>query len=237
MIGIIGKGRLGEEVARLFEDSKTPYFGTKTSSSDTAIIFNINSPFPLPEKIKQAHSLIINIPPSRIESLEIFKKFIQLVEDKYIIFVSSTSVYEGLVGYQDEDSKCLPTSARGRNILFLESIIKDLKSYCIIRPAGLYDHENHPGKILSGKKDIQGGNDYINLVSRAEVAKIIFDALRNKKYKMINAVNNSHPLKKDYYTEYCKKMNLILPEFLDSHLNSKIIKTKYEEFEINSELP
>ena len=198
--------------------------------------FDINADA-VPGDISNADIVLLNLPPSKITSEEHFDSFLNQLSHKEIIFISSTSVY-GNQGDVDETTLPLPETENGKRLLNWEQKIQNLfKRYQIIRSAGQYGGERHPGKFLSGREDIQGGMDIINLISQKDLIDIIIKAMGLKESSIINAVNTHHPVKKDFYTKYCIHNHLPLPHFkTEVSTNSKKITTKYKEFEISTNL-
>jgi len=187
--------------------------------------------------ISDSDIIILNIPPSKITNDDNFLKLIKENVAKKIIFISSTSVY-GMQGSVNELTEPLPLTKSGIRLLEWENyILKNVPSYQIIRSAGQIGPNRHPAYSLSGRKDITGGNQYINLISQKDLLDIITKSINSDKSRIINASNTNHPIKKVYYTQYCKDINLPLPTFNEENvIEYKKINTIHKEFEINTTL-
>lgn len=191
----------------------------------------------LPREIKSSSTIILNLPPSQIKNPTHLKRFLENVGEKRVIFISSTSVY-GDQGEVNEDSLPLPLNQRGKLMLNFESIVKEkCENYLIIRSAGQFGKGRHPGISLSGKRDLKGGEQPINMVSRDDLISLILKSIDDMDRKVINAVNTNHPKKREFYTEYCLEQSLEVPHFRNEEVKeSKIVSTIYKDYEINSKL-
>lgn len=187
--------------------------------------------------ILQSDIVIFNIPPSKIVDDAQLIRFIKKIAHKKLIFISSTSVY-GHQGSVNEKTKPIPETINGKRLLKWEQAIQEqVAHYQIIRSAGQFGPGRHPGKSLSGRTDLSGGNQFINLISQVDLLDIIDLSLQDTNSKIINAVNTHHPLKKDYYQGYCELHKLVIPHFSEEqNLNSKKVNTIYKDFEMNSDL-
>ncbi len=233
MIAIIGAGKLGKLIANELEQ-RHEYYSTNTTGHDGYKKFDINSDsfttLPL------ASTYIINIPPSKI-NFDSFIKNVKSIKHAKIIFISSTSVYGDFEGIVDELTKPNPKSQSANKLVRIENILLTQKESLIIRPAGLYDKDSHPGFHLSGKDNIKNYNHPVNLISREDVASAIVRLL-NTEIQLINLVNVNHPKKQSYYTEFCRSRGLDTPRFsLTTNGRGKEVKTKYVDFQFNSPLP
>jgi len=190
-----------------------------------------------PKEILESNIIILNLPPSKMGTIDIFCRFIDNIHEKDIIFISSTSVY-GKQGKVDENTHPIPETENGKFLLECEKyIINNVKNYKIIRPAGLYGEDRHPARYLSGKEGVKGQNLPINLVSRNDLIDLIIRTMKTQKPIIINAVNVNHPQKKYFYSLVCERLNIPNPYF--DNINAppnKIIKTKHTHFEINTPL-
>ena len=213
MIAVIGAGLTGKKVLDILKKKKTPAFGTSTSDP-TFKIFDINQ-----SQLPEATHYIFCLPPSRYEINTILEK-LKLIKEKRIIFISSTSVFKNTGEVIFEDSERIETTDNTKKLIAIENQLLSYRNATIIRPAGLYCERSHPGKYLSGKRNIKNSNHRINLVSRNFVAEKIVEVIKKSDIKSVNLVNINHPLKEEYYNSYCKRNSLPLIEF-DSKSNSK----------------
>lgn len=236
-IVILSLGWLG---LSLYRKLSTDYqvagaYHTSPKDVDQQFQFDINLEGDYRE-INEADIIFFNIPPSKINSLEVFESFLKKYSRQRIVFISSTSVY-GMQGVVDESTKELPESENGKFLLECEQLLMN-RSSVIIRPAGLYGGERHPGKMLSGKIRGIGSKDVINLIDRDNLVSIIEETIENSDNKIINAVNANHPLKKDFYLDYCQKMKLVPPQFEVDEQNTsfKQVDTMISKYKITTDL-
>lgn len=237
-IGIISLGWLGLSLYEFLNNKNFKTIGTYHSSKknvDYQIKYDFNHQ-DIPKELLDLETIFFNLPPSSINSLKNFTHFIQQLNHQKLIFISSTSVY-GDQGNVDERTVLKANSKNGEFLSECETIITNhLKDFSIIRPGGLYGKDRHPGKYLSGKKDISGGNHPINLTGLDDLLEVIQKVLNNP-VPILNAVNTNHPAKKEYYQSYCQKMGLDLPSFCDDENQSKIVSSIYSNYSFDTQLP
>ena len=239
-IAIVSLGWLGSSIYDFWETKGHQVYGTYFSKSKNKVNegrydFNHQK---VPSEVKDADLILFNLPPSKIDSVDQYKAFLEEKGAGSIIFISSTSVY-GNQTHIDEDTPAEPTSANGQLLLELEDLtLNQSEDKIAIRPAGLIGGERHPGKYLSGRTSNSHPEQRVNLIERQDLINIINQTLDDKSIRVINAVNTHHPKKREYYSQYCSKNGLPLPEFKESQqLNDKVVNTKYERFKVLSKLP
>ncbi len=198
--------------------------------------YDINESSELPKKIKDADVVFFNLPPSKIHNIKKLKSFLDEIQDKELIFISSTSVY-GQEGTYNEDDLPVPESKNGKFLVDIEKYITDkFKKYNIIRPGGLYGEDRHPAKYLSGKDVSYSQKEVVNLISDRDLLKIIKMSMTVNN-KIINAVNSNHPSKRECYRKSAEKLGISPPNFSDKKdAIKRIINTKYEDFKISTSL-
>jgi hypothetical protein len=238
-ISIIALGWLGEKLYDHLELNGHDVLGTyntKKRNKNNQIQFNFKDKI-VPNEIILSEIIIFNLTPSSINHIDLFQSFIAKTAAK-IIFVSSTSVY-GQLGVVNEDDIPLPKTSNGKLLLECEKVLLERGNSVIIRPGGLYGGERHPGNFLSGKKEIRDPNAHINLTSRDDLINIIDKVLLSPSPRVINAVNTNHPIKSEYYIQYCEKNDLAHPSFLisEEEEKNKTVNTKFKDFRVSSPLP
>lgn len=239
-IAIVPLGWLGSSLLKsLKEDGHEvagSYFSKKRDDHDS-FFFDINDDNSNPIELDEADTIILNIPPSHVEDNKKVFSFIDKYTDKKILFVSSTSVY-GLQGHVDEGTQPSPEGKNGELLLEIENYLhKNHPDFVIIRSAGQFGGERHPGKYLSGRQNLTGANLPINLVSQHDLNRIIKLALLEDEIRVINAVNSNHPQKINYYTKFCEDNSLALPEYSEVlQVSYKVVDTRFDKYRINSPL-
>jgi nucleoside-diphosphate-sugar epimerase len=203
IVSICGLGYLGLPLARLLTQHGHLVSGTTTTPEKLKNFPRtelLRSPALPSGSITDCDVLIINIPPG-VDQLSWLKSW-DLTKTKKILFVSSTSA--------------LHTS--GRNSEVLRSEEDWIKSgnipWIILRPGGLLGHGRHPGKILAGRSDIKGGKAPVNLIHADDVIGFILTIINeNIKGECFDLVSDEHHTKEEFYSEFCRRMKLPLPEF------------------------
>lgn len=202
-ISICGLGYIGLPLAKLLKASGHEVHGTTTTLEKLVNFPNsqiLRSPAIPSADILNCDVLVLNIPPSE-DQLAWFKNW-NLSKVKKIIFVSSTSA--------------LHTQGRNSEVLRSEEAwIKSLSiPWVIVRPGGLLGHGRHPGRSLSGKTGIKGGKSPVNLIHADDVngfiSTVIEEKITNESFEL---VSDEHHTKEEFYSEYCRRMNLPLPQF------------------------
>lgn len=239
-VSIISLGWLGQELYKNLEKQGYKVFGTyhnspKGFSNELQYDFNNDD---IPPEVLNSDFIVFNLPPSKITNIERLDFFIKRLSNQKLIFISSTSVY-GSQGNVDESTPPKPETKNGIFLFESEELIKKcMKSYFIIRSAGQIGGDRHPGRFLSGRKNLDGGKSLVNLVSRIDLIEIINKVILKNENIIVNAVNSSHPTKKDYYTKYCEDNKLPIPHYHDADQGSenKVISTRYNEFFVSTKL-
>ncbi|MFU2075482.1 SDR family NAD(P)-dependent oxidoreductase [Gallibacterium anatis] len=237
-VSIVGLGWLGFPLGRYLQSLGWPVKGSKRTHEGTEhmrlqriecyqleLTPAINADPDDLEALLNVDSLIINIPPSEyffdlnnyILSVENLLTEALLHNVQHIIFISSTSVYPMISGVFDEDYIQKPTSDVGKALLEIEQRLWDLQDIDvdIIRFAGLVGEDRHPVYHLSGKENIQGAHQTVNLVHLTDCIRAIQLLLETPAHhRRYNLAAPIHPLKQDFYTKMAEKLSLPVPHFL-----------------------
>ncbi len=227
-ISIIGLGWFGEALAQKLQ-GKFEVAGT-TRSLEKIQSFaqqdidaeQLNTDLAPSLNMLSSDVIILNIPPfqNQLDWLKTWK----WQPGTHVVFISSTSVYGNLAGTVDESTIPEPDTENAKVLVAEENFISHFPFYTIIRFGGLIGANRHPGKILSGRKNVQGGNLPVNLIHLNDCVNFVELVIEQKlKGETFNLVNPEHPTRRDYYQGYCLKHNLPLPEFVDSSEEGKII--------------
>lgn len=267
VIGVLGCGWLGLPLAKKLLDLGYKVKGTTTSTKklenlkksgiDPYLIQVTENEIegPIPTFLESLDILIINIPPrlrgkgtkeNYVRKVELLIKELEKAQVPKVIFISSTSVYSDEQGDVNEDTVPLPTSESGKQLLESEKQVRDSSEFesTIIRFGGLIGPDRHPVTMLSGRKNLSGGNAPTNLIHLDDCIGIITTIIEKNGWgERINGVYPEHPIKREYYTQMALKKNIQPPEYQEN--NSKIHKkistcnlflTKYYRF-LTSILP
>jgi nucleoside-diphosphate-sugar epimerase len=218
-ISILGLGWFGSKLAEKLSGSYLVMGSTRSLEKKKAFLTKgikaeILSPEEkLPLDLFKADIIVINIPPF-INQMEWFKSW-PIEKKTHVIFISSTSVYGEIEGTVDEKTPTQPDTGNAKYLLEEEKWIATFENYTIIRFGGLIGADRHPGKYLSGRKDIQGGNQSVNLIHLDDAVGFTQVVIEKKLIsETFNLVHAEHPSRETYYRNYCKANNLPLPEFI-----------------------
>lgn len=227
-ISIIGLGWFGSSLAEALKDTHTIVGSTRSEEKvreflrlgiKAEVLTTTRTPSPL---LMDADVIVLNIPPF-IDQVGWFKSW-QWRPETHVIFISSTSVYGQEEGTLAESDPALPESANGHILVEEEDWIKTLPAYTIIRFGGLVGPTRHPGKFLSGRKELSGGNQPVNLIHQEDTVgftKLVIE--KRLTQETFNLVSPDHPTRRDYYGGYCAENKLPLPEFKDALVPGKTI--------------
>jgi hypothetical protein len=98
----------------------------------------------------------------------------------------------------------------------------------IVRFAGLIGGSRHPGRFFRGGKLVKNPDANVNLIHRDDCINILDRIVANGLWgETFNACADSHPSKREFYTQAAKMVGAPLPEFEDSGDHSfKIIDNR-----------
>ncbi len=203
-ISILGLGYVGLPLALALRKRGHEVSGSTTTPEKLPLLkaqgvsaFLLKSP-ELPSLATDV--LILNIPPSPGQ-LEWFMNW-DLSQTKKILFVSSTSVHR--------------TDGISSELLRKEEdwVKRTGIDYVIVRPGGLLGMGRHPGKSLSGRKEIKGRLHPVNLIHGEDVVgfleTVVTKDLRNESFDL---VSDEHHTREEFYSDFCRRNSLPLPEF------------------------
>ncbi len=208
-ISVISCGWYGTPLAQSLLQDGHEVFGTtrseekKKSLTEVGVNAHILETSHLPhEEVLNADIIILNLPPFK-DLLQWLKSWNWNLKTK-IIFISSTSVY-----------------SKHSDLLEIENWIQShFSSRVILRFGGLIGHDRHPGKVLSGRKEIKGPLHPVNLIHRDDCigfTKCIIE--KNITNEIFDVVSDEHSLRSEFYTEYCLRKKIAKPEFDETDLS------------------
>ncbi|WP_296386627.1 NAD(P)H-binding protein [Winogradskyella sp.] len=237
-ISVIGSGWLGFPLAKYLISEGFIVKGSTTSNDKLALLkkhhidgylvhlneTEISGNYA--DFLNDSEIVIINIPPglrrhpNKNHTNEI-RHLVSAIEDhniKNVLYVSSTSVFNDETHFPEIDDSTIAntTSRNGKQLIEIEQMLQNNSKFntIILRFGGLFDEERHPAIFLSGRKNITNPDAPINLIHKEDCIQIITTIIKNKIWNVsINAVHPNHPNKKTYYSAYCKRQNIPLPEF------------------------
>ncbi len=213
---IIGLGWLGESLAQRLKENNIHYWGTHKLSFD----------FTKDDLPATSHDILfLNTPPLKNLAASDYLKKISNSKAQRIIFISSTSVFGESHTDVDESTPPIPDTDSGKWLWEMEQALR--KHYgeklLVVRPGGLIGGERHPARHLSGRKELAGGRDCINLVHRTDLISLILAA--PKEQTLLHAVSSHHPTRAEYYALWCERLNLAAPEFIDESVSKRRVNS------------
>lgn len=239
-IAIFGCGWLGKPLATaLVADDWNVRASTRSSEIPPGVLpFHIDlrtdsSPADFGD-LFAADIAIIAFPPGRTPDVEtrlpaqvaILAAAIAESAIRKVIFCSSTSVYPSCNQHIDESCELPPDKPSGRALLAAESALRTSQPFdcTVLRLAGLIGPGRCPGTFLAGKNDVRGGDCPVNLIHQADVIDIVRSVIARDAWgQLFNCVADTHPLRRDYYTQAAHALGLKPPNFCDEPSPWKII--------------
>lgn len=190
------------------------------------------------DRFFESDILVVNFPPERRDDIVDFhtaqiRSLIARVEKspvKNVIFVSSTSVYPELGRDVFEDEKTPPEKASGKALVIAERLLLTNPAFetAVIRFGGLIGYDRKPGRFISGRKGLTGGDSPVNLIHRDDCILIIERIVEKGIYgEIFNACADFHPKRRDYYTAQALKIGVPPPVFQDGgETGFKIVRSE-----------
>ena len=209
-ISIIGLGWFGEPLGEKLLELGHEVLGTTRSDIKklslekkfkTFILTPDNTPH---NSLLEAEVIILNIPPF-LNQLDWLKSW-KIKKETRLIFISSISV----------ETNPLKENAQ---ILWEEEewIQKNFLRWTILRFGGLIGNGRHPGKYLSGKKNLPAGDRIVRILYLEDAINFTLKVLQEKdERKIFTLLSDENRTRRDFYSDYCRQNNLELPEFSES---------------------
>lgn len=205
---ILGFGWFGEPLGHYLKNLNFKVKGStrtiekKERLEKSGLETSILNPSVKPD-ISDSDIVVINIPPFEGQ-IEWFKSW-DWKAHHWPVFISSTSVLPH------------PETKNAELLKSQEDYFKTFKHHTILRFGGLLGNGRHPGKFLSGRKNLEGPHWPVNLLHLEDAVKVTATVIEKKlNHHVFNVVSSDHPTRKDFYTAYCLKNNLPLPEFREA---------------------
>jgi nucleoside-diphosphate-sugar epimerase len=246
-ISVLGCGWLGLPLAEALIEKGYKVKGSTTTESKLKLFLEkgINPYFINLTPIVQARDIngfmdaeliIINIPPGtrtrsalfHIEQMEHLLPYLEKSPAKYILYISSTSVYPDLNREVIEEDVTEISQAANKTLATAEKMVREIagKKVTVLRCGGLTGYDRLLIRHFAGRKHLTIGEDPLNLIHRDDVIGIIEALIEQEKWgEIYNICSPLHPLKKDFYKELAERFNYDQPEF---------VKTEKQSFKIIS---
>ena len=144
-----------------------------------------------------------------------------------VLFVSSTSVYADKGKLVSEEAG---DESPHHPLVIIENLFRQSGQFrtSIVRFAGLIGGSRHPGRFFRGGKMVKNANAGVNLIHRDDCINILDRIVANDLWgETFNACADTHPSKREFYSQAAKMAGAPLPEFEDSAAGSfKIIDNR-----------
>ena len=173
-----------------------------------------------------ADILIVNIPPQRRTDIVLYhtQQFTELCHlisksnIRYVLMISSTSVYPARSKTMIETDATAPDKDSGKALVIAEKLISFFPKVktTIVRFGGLIGYDRNPGRFLAGKSDLKDGNSPVNIIHRDDCLEIISEIIKQDKWgEMYNACCDEHPTRKEFYSYAARKFGFTEPLFTE----------------------
>ncbi len=257
-ISVLGCGWLGFPLAQRFLKSGHNIKGSTTTENKISLLnqngidsYLLEFPKSLNhenlEQFLSSDILFLNIPPRGVknktdinyqETIHTITQKATAQNIKWIIFVSSTSVYNDKAGFVTEDDTDIHTASlpNGKLLLESENIVQNSgKDFTILRIGGLYGYGRHPIHYLSGKKNLDGAAKPVNLIHQVDCLNIISEIVdQEKRNTVYNMVSDGHPPRKEFYKSAARYYKLDSPKFKrDTDSNYKVVSNEKVKQDLN----
>ncbi|WP_299008746.1 SDR family oxidoreductase [uncultured Shewanella sp.] len=178
--------------------------------------------------------LVVNVPPgfrhdpdAYLRRLTQLKVWVSDCHYQRIIFISSTGVYPSQNQIVTESDAKMHSLA-SEHLLKAEQVFTDLAQTCVLRFAGLVGPKRHPGRFLSGKQNIAGGESPVNLVHLTDCVRAVIHILSAEKVQPVyNLCALKHPTRARFYQVASMHLNLAEPIFNDVEVAGKTVDGRF----------
>jgi len=192
-----------------------------------ACIVDIGKPLDDIDSFLQSDTLIVNITSKDIEGFERLVRKIGASAIKSVLFVSSTSVYPVNCKVVSE---AVGKESPDHPLVIIENLFRQSSQFqtTVVRFAGLIGGSRHPGRFFRGGKLVKNPDANVNLIHRDDCINILDRIVANGLWdETLNACADSHPSKREFYTQAAEMAGAPLPEFEDNDDRSfKIIDNR-----------
>ena len=225
-ISILGCGWLGEPLAIKLIESGYKVKGSTTTPNKldrfaslgiTAFLIDLDVLDDSIGDFLDTDILIIAIPSKNIDGFRKLTLQIEKSRIQKIIFISSTSVYKNSNGIVTEVS-----SVKDIPLVEIEKLFKTNLHFQtnIIRFAGLMGYDRKPGNFFPVGKKIPNPDGYVNMIHRDDCIGIITTIIKKGLWgETFNACADTHPTRREFYTNAAIELGKDRPEFEESNLS------------------
>jgi nucleoside-diphosphate-sugar epimerase len=181
-----------------------------------------------PEAFFAAGVLVIALPPGRRqpERLSAYPRKMEAIGQclagtpvDRVLFVSSTSVYPD-VGREvvEEEAGTGALTDSGRAVWEAEQRVQAFRGVrtTIVRMAGLYGYERHPGRFLARRAEAGSGAAPVNLIHRDDAVGVLLAVIEQGAWgRVYSACADTHPDRRTFYAHQARRLGNPEPAFSD----------------------
>ncbi len=182
----------------------------------------------------EADILIINVTHKIKQNFEQLIEHIEQSPIKYVLFISSTSVYQNTQSIVTEAEEF---EDKNNVLLQIEHLFNASTHFktSYIRFAGLVDARRHPGRFFKSGKIVPQAEAPINLIHLDDCLGVINAIIEQSAWgEVFNACSTTHPTKRLFYTYARSLLSDSPPEFSDNDtLSYKIVSNEKIQQQLN----
>lgn len=230
---LMGVGYVGLALAKTLENSSHEIYIVTTSPHKIELFSTLahkvfllehGSDESLKKALDEVDALVVMVAPGVNKSYEdtylktasrIQASLKERSKSLHLIYLSSTSVYEGQnTEWVDETTNLAPVSQNTKILAEAETIYLKHPTTCILRLSGIYGPDRTleaRAKSLSGRLVKGTGNEVTNHIHLDDIVRGILFALEHRLKGVYNLTNESHPTRNELYGRLCEKLNLPPP--------------------------
>lgn len=223
-ISILGSGWLGLPLAERFV-ARGYRVKTSTTSANRLqglaslpsepYLVDIGKPSGTVDAFLQSTTLIVNITSKDIDA---FRWLVGKIEDsdiEAVLFVGSTSVYPADSGRVSEADGA---ESPDHPLVVIENLFRQSEKFrtTVVRFGGLIGAGRHPGRFFRGNKILRDPDACVNLIHLDDCIDIVDGIVTGKVWgETFNACADTHPGKREFYTQAARLAGAPEPAFED----------------------
>lgn len=216
---LVGAGYVGMALLHYLKDKEHEIYVTTRDENRVGLLKDyakevilLKSSEDLEKAIEKCEAMIVLIAPKNKQSYEdtylaMAKSISSILKKRekpfYLIYTSSTGVYEGIdEEWAREDLILKPISENGKILLQTENLLLGCTTTCILRLGGIFGPDREIGvrALRLADKELPGtGDEPTNHIHQGDIVSGIAFCLEHHLSGIYNLVNNDHPLRKELY--------------------------------------
>lgn len=180
-----------------------------------ACIVDIGKPLDNIDAFLQSDTLIVNITSKDIDGFGRLLRKVEASAIEAVLFVSSTSVYPANCR---SVSEAAGEESADHPLVIIENLFRHSDQFrtTVVRFAGLIGGSRHPGRFFRAGTIVKNPDANVNLIHRDDCINIIKRIVVNDLWgETFNACADTHPSKREFYSQAAKMLGAPPPEFED----------------------